>query len=230
MARFRTLDQADLEIVTRNQIAEQSSWRQVSKDGATVECCGKTFTVHPNVFPPRGDTRLMIDFLALDRGSSVLDMGTGSGVLAIFAVLRGAASALAVDISQDAVRNATVNVKRHGLQDSIAVRLSDGFAAIAKTESFATIIANLPGRNEGARDAVEAAQWDSGFKTHRAFFAEAPRHLEPGGRVLMTKANYPELNTAVELAEQAGFVTKVLARKDPADGDPRTYFVLAFDR
>ncbi len=157
MARFQTLGRADLEIVTRNQVAQQESWRQVPKGGATVECCGRTFTVYPNVFPPRGDTRLMIDSLAVEQGSSVLDMGTGSGVLAIFAVLRGAESALAVDISQDAVRNATVNVARHGLQDSIAVRLSDGFSAIGKTERFATIIANLPGRNEVARDAVEAA-------------------------------------------------------------------------
>ncbi len=46
----------------------------------------------------------------------------------------------------------------------------------------------------------------------------------------MSKANYPELNNTVELAEQAGFVTTVLARKDPTDGDPRTYFVLAFHR
>ncbi len=230
MARFQTLGPADLEIVTRKQIAQQKSWREVPKNGLAVECCGKNFTVLPNVFPPRGDTRLMINSLDVAPGSSVLDMGTGSGVLAIFAVLRGAVSALAVDLNQNAVRNARVNVERHGLQGSIDVRLSDGFSAIAETEKFETIIANLPGRSEVARDAVEAAQWDSGFETHRAFFAEAPRHLEPGGRILMTKANYPELNDTVELAEQAGFVTEVLARKNPADGDPRTYFVLAFSR
>ncbi len=46
----------------------------------------------------------------------------------------------------------------------------------------------------------------------------------------MTKANYPELNDVIELAEHSGFGTTILAKQDPKDGDPRTYYALAFSR
>lgn len=228
MRRFPTLSRSDLELISQNQIAQQRSWREVPPDGREVACCGEGFLVLPKVFPPRGDSRLMIDNMGVRRGTSVLDMGTGSGVLAIFAVLRGARAAVALDISPDAVRNATENARRHGLQDIVEARLSDGFSAVAASETFDLMIANLPGRNEAATDLVEAAQWDSGFETHKAFFAQAPAHLAPGGRILMTKANYPELNDVIELAEHNGFEANVLARTDPSDGEPRTYYALAF--
>lgn len=182
MIRFQTLNSADLELVSKNQIAQQRSWRAVPREGRTVECCEKNFTVLPNVFAPRGDSRLLIGNMDIEPGALTLDMGTGSGVLAVFAVLRGAKTAVAVDINADAVRNAALNVKRHAMQDAIQVRLSDGFSAIAATEKFDVITANLPGRNETAGDVVEAAQWDSGFRTHKSFFAQAPAHLLPSGK------------------------------------------------
>ena len=74
---------------------------------------------------------------------------------------------------------------------------------------------------------MQAAQWDTGFKTHRAFFRQAPRHLASGGKIVMTKANYPELNDVVTLAEAAGFAVEVLAEREPAGEDPRTYYALA---
>jgi release factor glutamine methyltransferase len=230
MTQFPTLDRAELELVSRLQVAQQRTWQELPADGVEVECDGESFTVLPNVFPPRGDTRLLLDNLEIVPGSSVLDMGSGCGVLAILAVRRGARFAVAVDINPDAVRNTGLNVVRHAMEDRIEVRLLDGFSAIATTEKFDVILANLPGRNETAANLVEAAQWDSGFRTHKSFFAQVPHHLVPGGKIVMTKANYPELNTVVGLAERSGFETSILARKDPGQDDPRTYYALAFGR
>lgn len=230
MIRFQTLNKAELERVSRDQAAQQRSWRALPPEGVTVDCLGKKFTVLPNVFPPKNDSRLLIDSMDIGPGTAVLDLGTGTGVLAIFAVLGGAKAAVAVDINPDAVRNAELNAERHTLQEALEVRLSDGFSAIAASEKFDLIIANLPGRNETAEDVVAAAQWDTGFRTHESFFAQAPDHLKPGGKILMVKANYPELNDVVELADRHGFGATILAREDPAKGDPRTYYALAFSR
>lgn len=226
--RFQTLSEAELAQVTARQQAQQASWRNVPAEGAVVDCCGEAFLVLPGVFPPRGDTRLVAERIDLRPGASVLDMGTGSGVLAIFAARRGAGRVLAVDISPTAVRNAALNAERHGLSGRIEGRLSDGFAAVAPTEHFDLIIANLPGRNREASDIVGAAQWDTGFAAHKAFFAAAPGHLAPQGSITMAKANYPELNDAVALAAAAGLDVTVLAEERMPGEDPRTYYVLRF--
>lgn len=228
MVCFETLNKAQLEAVTKNQLKQQREWRSISARGIEVECGGEMLLVLPNVFPPRGDTQLLIDNLEIKAGSTVLDMGTGTGALVISAVRLGACSAIAVDLNPDAVRNAGLNVERCGFQNQIDVRLSDGFASIDRSEKFDLIIANLPGRSAAARDVVEAAQWDSGFQTHKSFFSQAPAHLKPSGRILMTKANYPEINDVVSLAHEAGLSVSVMAAKQQKEPDPRTYYVLEF--
>ena len=106
--------------------------------------------------------------------------------------------------------------------------MSDGFAAIGDGERFDLVIANLPGRRENAGDLVGAAQWDTAFRTHEAFFATVSAHLKPGGRVLMAKANYPEINRVVDLAEAAGLEMRVLGKESMPEPDPRTYHCLSF--
>lgn len=58
-------------------------------------------------------------------GERVLDVGTGSGILAIAALLLGAESVLAVDIDPMSVRVATENARRNGVQDHLTVRAGD---------------------------------------------------------------------------------------------------------
>ncbi|RUS48508.1 50S ribosomal protein L11 methyltransferase [Cohnella sp. AR92] len=62
---------------------------------------------------------------AINPGDNVIDVGTGSGILAIGAIKLGADRVLALDLDPVAVSSATENVKLNGLSDRIEVRLSD---------------------------------------------------------------------------------------------------------
>ncbi|WP_123039795.1 50S ribosomal protein L11 methyltransferase [Cohnella candidum] len=62
---------------------------------------------------------------AVRGGETLIDVGTGSGILAIGAVKLGASRVLALDLDPVAVSSATENIKLNGLQDVIEVRLSD---------------------------------------------------------------------------------------------------------
>ena len=61
----------------------------------------------------------------MSEDSKVLDVGTGTGILAMAAVLLGAESALGIDIDEEAVRVATENIRKNDLEGSIAVMKGD---------------------------------------------------------------------------------------------------------
>ena len=61
----------------------------------------------------------------MPEDAAVLDVGTGTGILAMAAVLLGAESALGIDIDEEAVRVATENIRKNGLESSIAVMKGD---------------------------------------------------------------------------------------------------------
>lgn len=222
------LSPADLARVTALQREQQIDWTSISSDGETVTVEGHEFIVLPGVFPPRFDSSLLINNLNISKDAEVLDVGTGSGVLAIFACMAGASRSVALDINVDAIRNTQINVEKHGLSSQIDTRTSDGLAALSDGEQFDFVIANLPGRSLEAVDVVEGAQWDGGYRVHKAFFTDIGKYLKGDAQILMAKANYPEINDLLEFTGNLGFAVKVLDKEMPSDGDPRTYYTFSF--
>lgn len=77
----------------------------------------------------------------MPEDARVLDVGTGTGILAMAAVLLGAEGALGIDIDEEAVRVATENIRKNGLEGSIAVMKGDLMAGIDYRPDV--IVANL---------------------------------------------------------------------------------------
>lgn len=105
---------------------------------------GLDFEVSPAVLIPRADTELLVDLAIerLPRQRSVLDMGTGSGAIAVaIGASRRDAHVTATDLSDTALTVARRNAARHAVQ----VRLvrSDWFAALTG-EKFTMIVSNPP--------------------------------------------------------------------------------------
>jgi release factor glutamine methyltransferase len=154
------------------------------------------FAVGPSVLIPRPETELLVA-LALQalegRGGRVLDLGTGSGAVAV-AIAHHApdAEVWAVDASEKALDMARINIDRH----RVNVRLvrSDWFSRIA-AERFDVIVGNPPyvgaddpHLREGdlryePRDALVSGT--DGLDAVRAIVAQAPRHLEAGGQLYL---------------------------------------------
>lgn len=89
-------------------------------------------------------TRLCLKALEkyLETGDRVLDLGTGSGILAIAAAKLGASYVLALDIDPDAISNARENLKRNKVQKAVDVKLGTLSAEISD-DNFDLITANL---------------------------------------------------------------------------------------
>jgi ribosomal protein L11 methyltransferase len=82
------------------------------------------------------------------RPAAALDLGTGSGILAIAAARLGVAQVLAVDDDPDAVANAQVNVARNGVSAAVTCAIGDAGALVAKPSELvlANILASAHGR------------------------------------------------------------------------------------
>lgn len=227
MLNVHVLTAEQMEAIDCRQAAQQTDWRAIPKGGRIEAFLDMELVVLPGVFPPKEDTVLLAKNVPIISGMKVLDIGTGTGALAVWAAQQGAASVVAVDVIEAAVNNAKRNVERLRVGDRVDVREGDVFSTVAPSESFDVILANLPGRNKPAVDEISVAQWDTGFRAHRALFKGARRHLRPGGAIYMVKANYPDLLEMAELAGSHDFETEIIGQSTPAEGDPRKYYALS---
>jgi release factor glutamine methyltransferase len=119
--------------------------------------------------------------LPIPTDARVLDMGTGSGIGAIFAARR-AAYVVATDINPEAVRCAQVNALALGLDHKIETRAGDLFEPV-RGEQFDVILFNPPFYHGLPRDMADYA-WRSPDVFDR-FLRELPMYLRPGGFALV---------------------------------------------
>jgi cyclopropane fatty-acyl-phospholipid synthase-like methyltransferase len=79
----------------------------------------------PGVFSPTTTSRTLADAIEISPGDTVIDVGCGSGVLALVAAKLGAAKVYGVDLSQRAVEAASENARRLGLDHICECRAGD---------------------------------------------------------------------------------------------------------
>jgi release factor glutamine methyltransferase len=206
------------------QTERQQLFKSVHPDGRMVRYMDKEFLVYPGTFWPFADSLPLVRHFQVAPGESVLDVGTGSGVIGVFACCRGAARVVGVDINPAAVRSATHNARMHGFAGIMEVRQSDLFESLGD-ERFDVVTANLPFRNKPACDVVAMSQWDTDFDTNTRFFAGVGRHLRPGGRIYFAQSNFGEVEATMRLARSAGLQTAELAREAVDDTRRQEFLV-----
>jgi HemK-related putative methylase len=151
-----------------------------------------------------------IDARLIGAGASVLDMGTGSGVCALFAA-RHARRVVAVDISAAAVRCARLNAVLNQLENRIDIRHGDLFTPLAD-ERFDLVLFNPPFLLGVPKDDRDAA-WRSSDAARR-FAAGLGDHLEPGGAALLLLSSFGDACVLFESELRVnGFQLEVFARR-----------------
>jgi release factor glutamine methyltransferase len=138
-------------------------------------------------------------------GADVLDLCTGSGVLAVSAGLAGARSVTAVDVSRRAVMTARLN----GLLNGVRVRARRGNLLDAVPgERFDVIVANppyLPAVQDDPRGLMRATEaGPDGRLFVDRLIDQAPEHLNAGGVLLVVHSSVNGIDPSLERIEQGG--------------------------
>lgn len=140
----------------------------------------------------------------------VLDLGTGSGVGAVFAARRGF-QAVAVDVNPQAVRCARINALLHGQEERIDVRQGDLFSPVAG-ERFDLVLFNPPFfRGQPANDLDRA--W-RGTDVLERFAAGLPAALAEGGTALLCLSTDGDGEALLTALRDGGFGIETAARRD----------------
>ena len=215
-------DAAYAELVARRAAGEPVAYIVGSREFYSLE-----FKVTPAVLIPRPDTELLVEFAleccSLDRACRVLDLGTGSGCVAIsIARHRPRAQVVAVEHSAAALTVARANAARHATSN-LALLQSDWFAALAGAR-FDVIVANPPYIAAGDahirqgdlrfEPAAALVAGEDGLDCIREIVASAPKYLNRGG-MLALEHGCDQAVRCRELLAAAGFGA-VFSRTDLA--------------
>jgi len=186
------------------------------------EFYGLPFRVSPAVLIPRPDTELIVE-LSLERlapRARMLDMGTGSGAIAVaVAHTRPDAQVTALDLSDEALAVARANAAANGAQ--VRFLRSDWFGAL-DGDTFDLIASNPPYIASGDEHLVQGdlrfepsgalTDFGDGLSALRTIVDGAPAHLEQGGWLLL-EHGYDQAAAVRDLLAQAGY-TEVRSWRD----------------
>ena len=209
---------ADSHAAFAEQVSRRAAGEPVAYLLGTREFYGRDFAVTPDVLIPRPETELLVDLVKqkVDAGrtASLLDLGTGSGCIAVTLALELPMSRItAVDFSEAALGVARQNAARLGA--AITFLHSDWFAGLP-AQTFDLIVANPPYiaaadphlsqgdlRFEPATALTDHA---NGLSALQRIIADAPAWLNPGGW-LWLEHGYDQAPAVRQLLEDAGFAS-----------------------
>jgi release factor glutamine methyltransferase len=207
--------------------ARRLAGEPVARIAGRKEFYGLMFQLNAATLVPRPETEQVVDrvlaLVAKKPELRILDLGTGTGAIPV-AILANApkASAVAVDISAEALVAARVNAELHGCAERMETRQGSWFAPLAESERFDVIVSNPPyietevikGLDADVRlfDPMLALDGGAdGLDPYRVIAAEAARHLYEGGTIVLEIGHDQGLSVSTLMIE-AGFADVVIEK------------------
>ena len=188
-----------------------------------VNNCKIRLELNSNVFAPTIAAQRFLEVLEMkndEKKQRVLDVGTGTGVFAIYLGLNGYSKILATDCYDKAVECAKNNVELNDLNKQIEVRESNVFSEIKGSEKFGLIVANpsnLPEgiwKDENVKNLIVDREIMGGERGNEVLvsIAENIDEIMDKGRVVFLQPTYTNIDYVKGILKKKGFQISVLYR------------------
>lgn len=208
-------------------VKERCKRKPVSKILGYRSFWGRDFEINENVLDPRGDTETLIELILDCKFENMLELGTGSGAIAITVLAeRPEVTCVATDISEYALKTASTNSKRHGVESRLKLLHSNWFEKISG--SFDVIVSNPPyiSSEEYAQLSAEVVKYDpkisltlggDGLEAYREILSQALEKLSKNGHIFL-EIGHTQANAVGHLFREAGF-QQIKVHKDLGSRD-----------
>jgi len=173
---------------------------------------GAQFTVEDGVFTPDPSisysTSIIVENFPDVTGKRIADVGTGTGVLAVLAALKGAQEVVATDSSDKAIENARQNVHDNGVEDRVNVIQTNLLDGVEGT--FDYIFANLPILDDNVWNKAGVDVWS----TMEDFLKTTRSRLNKDGEIYIPWGSFAENERGAleSLISKAGFNFRVIEK------------------
>jgi release factor glutamine methyltransferase len=234
MRENETVDAAGAQAVAA-LVQRRMTGESVARIIGSREFYGLDFALNASTLEPRPDTELLVDLAlgALPAGGHLLDLGTGTGCIPI-AILANQpdASAVAVDLSAQALVAAQANAARHGVDGRLRLLAGSWFEPLAEGahagERFDLIVSNPPYITSAVVEtlAAEVRDFDPRLALDGGLDGLAPYRIIAGGAIdwltpdghLLVEIGYDQGADVSALMLEAGFAD-VAVHRDLAGHD-----------
>ena len=167
-----------------------------------------------NVYVPAEDSYLLADNLEIKKGQSVLEIGTGSGIVAMYAS-RLTDAITVTDINFDACELARKNFTENGIEN-IEILWGNLFEVV-ENRKFDVILFNtpyLPTEDDEVLDNTINYAFDGGLNGRKVidlFLNEVGNHLNDGGIVQMIQSSLSGNDETLARLDELGFIAEIAA-------------------
>jgi len=178
--------------------------------------------LHPEVYEPAEDTFLLIEAIDVVKGKSVLEIGTGCGLIALECARFGA-NVICTDINPYAVDLAKYNYlkNKHLIKGSFKVKSGNLFSALKHKELFDVVIFNPPYLPTAKKDLVGGLGWfdvatnggDDGLKITKRFIDEIPNFLKQEGHAFFVFSSLSDRNKLESYIKKGGFRFRIIINR-----------------
>ncbi len=200
---------------------------------------GLSFEVDPRVLIPRPETETLVEQVMLlcsdvqsSQGCSILEVGTGSGNIAIsLAKFIKGAKVWSIDVSEDALDVARTNAERHGVLDRVTFHRMDVFEPVDQLllKRFDLFVSNppyvsaaeweeLPMEIRRFEPRVAVSDWKDGFEFPRRLIELAPFVLRNEGHLVM-EVGFGQAEKVMQMMREAAY-SNIYSVND-LEGTPR---------
>ena len=193
----------------------------LEKEPYKIEAFNSTYTILPGVFSPKvrkNSFWYAEKVLSILSGKSFLEIGAGSGILAIEVAKRGL-DVVATDIDDQAIKNIKLNSDSQNIK--IDIRKGDIFQPIKKGEKFDIIFWNHPWiYSEEKVEGRFCASFDYQYESLKRFIKEGKDFLTDNGQLLLGTGSLARIDLITDLAKEVGYEMELkFKEKNPLSVD-----------